>query len=411
MSSLLTTLTLLATLAILKAPAEERFERQTAALPSSALLHPSAASVTLCAILCGLQPDCQALVWKTDCSLFGDAESAESAVRQVQLYRRMITDAEELSKEEPEGQGLEGIGGESTDEGRTVHGIEKTPSSDGLDEAGESADGLVGEAGPAHVMTRGRAPVRGHGTGTRTKKPPAQDIQPTESTATNIHSMREGLTKWVVDTGTEDQETTVTEMQTTTDIEDRDDVTTISQTAVVLSTTEAEEFLTSTTASTSITLPSTITTITTTTTTTTTTSVTYGSTVDDRYYWRVVSPEPVTYDDARSFCGSLRPGGDLANVYTKEQLQFLWEDPGRPDVQEWIGIKLGGFGFVYNTDGTRLPLDISHLTEGTGNRFTLMADLVRGKLLRVEGPSPFSSTSGTTLAAMVCDVPASTAWL
>ena len=97
----------------------------------------------------------------------------------------------------------------------------------------------------------------------------------------------------------------------------------------------------------------------------------------------------------------MRPGGDLASLYTQEQLDFLWTDPARPDAQEWIGIKIGAYGKTYNPDGEELPFTISGSIEGGSMKwgFTLPAGRVQGKLQRV---SIFSDE----FMAMVCDAPA-----
>ena len=128
-------------------------------------------------------------------------------------------------------------------------------------------------------------------------------------------------------------------------------------------------------------------------------------TVGGRYYWHASSPTALNYDQARSHCGSLRSGGDLASLYTQAQLDFLWQDPARPAVQEWLGIKIGAFGLTYNPNGEVLPFSYSGSWDGSGSRITLPAGLAKGKLTKVSDPIPFI-TPGTFLSDMVCDVPA-----
>ena len=79
---------------------------------------------------------------------------------------------------------------------------------------------------------------------------------------------------------------------------------------------------------------------------------------------------------------------DLASIYTINQLNFLWNDPARPPVQEFIGVTCARIDDVRkprNTDGFNLMLNITGYITGTsGSRLLLPADHETGESSEVE---------------------------
>ena len=342
-------MTLLATLlAVSGTLAEERFEMRTAPLPTTALPSPPAGSVTVCALLCALEPACAALGWEQGCRLYGEDGEVPQDGRLVQLYRRVTVAGEVIPAGEAAGEQTTAVvPATGSETGMTTSSMMATETTEGsTTDEGTPSVALIAEttgAAAADVTSTPAAALSG---------------TPSLSSTTSAH---------------------VTLSPSTTS----------SSTFDFTSASASSPTPTSTPSPAS------------TSTSPATTSSSSGTVVEDRLYWHAFSPVPLTYDESRLYCAAQRPGGDLAGLHSQKQLDFLWQDPDRPDAREWLGIYVGDFGLIFNPTGSQVPFTMQATIEGSDDRFALPAGRITGVLKKVD---PSWVTPRLMLHNMVCDV-------